>query len=422
MLAKRVLAGALAWVSTPVFSQHETPYSVIQATRSAIVQVRTNCGVGSGFFFSNEGDIYVMTNHHVVASAPRARCQPDKYRVETKQGNMDLPALVAFFDPVGDLAILKVFVQDSVQRKEITSLYFYTSTPRVSQKIVVWGAPYDEGIVPLDGTISNLSQVRVPVFETNVSAQPGNSGGPVIDIQTGQVVGVVTSRFQDSDDQAGVSAGRSLAVSVEYIRRVLTNLDWRSIRALALPPPDRVTPSDSAAASSDSPKKPFEPAQASAPTQRLQNSKVWIWFGFETALLRASALMPGIYGFAVAFCLLLAGRFRYTVLYGIGAYGLLTAGDAIFRSGAFMSAGQSLPYAVGPLFVVLGVLVVTHVVVRLILATSIFVTRGDAFDTRTERVVTGLLFRPWVSIALSLVLFAGAWVVIAWDIVWKAGN
>lgn len=382
----------------------------IAATQEALVKVETNCRSGDGFYFANEGEVYVMTNYNTVIDVVAKNCVVASLLVKADSMSGSLPAVLAFADPIGDFAILKLFDTTVRPNVRVVPLLLDSASPKLGQQFVAWGSSVSKTNRKYEtGAISQLVQLRVPVIEVPLSLEAAISGNPVINAKTGQVLGMMTAQFDHGDAQAAV-LNQSLAINVNYIRSIVTGIDWREVRALPI-----ITPEASV-------NPPTAVANLGRTSPWTRSSEAWIKTGFDTALLRASALLPGIYGCVVAVWLLLAGKPLYFVAYGAAGYGLILVGDLIFRSGSFMSAGLLFPYMIGPCFALVGVSVITHLLFRGILATIVYSTNGTAFQTRTERTATGMLFKPWVSIAFSIPLLFGAWVWVAYDMVWKAGN
>ena len=137
--------------------------------------------VGSGFFISPDG--FILTNNHVIADCGEIRV-PSESKV----------ARTVVADAPNDLAVIKLDVSN---KRSLT----FPSGEGIQQgeDVYVFGFPL-EGFLPASGNFtpgmvaalagpgnnSSLVQITAPV-------QPGNSGGPVVDIK-GHVVGVVVGK------------------------------------------------------------------------------------------------------------------------------------------------------------------------------------------------------------------------------------
>ena len=128
-----------------------------------------------------------MTNHHVIEGCT-------EIRVRTA-GGAELPAAVVASDPQRDLALL------SVRGDVGPPLRFRIGPPvRRGEPVVTYGFPLagllSSGPTLTTGDVSALSGLRDNQrhFQISAPVQPGNSGGPLLDL-AGNVVGVVTSKL-----------------------------------------------------------------------------------------------------------------------------------------------------------------------------------------------------------------------------------
>ena len=145
-------------------------------------------GSGSGFIFSEDG--YIITNHHVIEGA-------DKLTVTMHNGDTYDAALIGG-DVMTDVAVLKI---------EATGLKSVpigdSSKARVGEFVLAIGDPIsaDElsGSVTF-GIVSALSrEINIEGFEneylhTDAAVNPGNSGGPLINMR-GEVIGVTSAKY-----------------------------------------------------------------------------------------------------------------------------------------------------------------------------------------------------------------------------------
>ena len=140
---------------------------------------------GSGFVISETG--HVVTNHHVI----------DKCVGEIRgnlTGESTSPLRIVSTDEINDLALLQV----SGKFKEAAAI---RSTPVHSgDAVIAIGYPF-HGLLTSDftvttGIVNSLSGLLNDTRFLQISApiQPGNSGGPLLDI-SGHVVGVVAEKL-----------------------------------------------------------------------------------------------------------------------------------------------------------------------------------------------------------------------------------
>jgi serine protease Do len=144
--------------------------------------------IGSGFFIDRRG--YLLTNHHVIASEVDPSYEGFSRLYVRLAGNTTerIPARVVGWDPVFDLALVKV---------EVTPAFVFSGwgagEAKPGDRIYAIGSPgglestITSGIVSATGRrflqVGDAMQVDVPV-------NPGNSGGPLLD-EKGALAGIV---------------------------------------------------------------------------------------------------------------------------------------------------------------------------------------------------------------------------------------
>lgn len=135
-------------------------------------------GAGSGFIISKKG--HVATNYHVVDSCKTILID-------------DLEAVIIDSNKDDDIAILKVSNDYDI----VASLSYKSA--ELGEDVLVFGYPLsyifsDEYISLTKGSVSSLSGFKgnLSEFRFTASAQPGNSGGPIVG-KDGKVVGLVSA-------------------------------------------------------------------------------------------------------------------------------------------------------------------------------------------------------------------------------------
>ncbi|MEM0313117.1 MAG: trypsin-like peptidase domain-containing protein [Candidatus Bathyarchaeia archaeon] len=149
---------------------------------------------GSGFVYSFNGRMVIITNHHVVADAVNVT-------VTFLSGN-SYPATVLGWDKYVDLAVLSADAPSSEFKPlEVVN----SSTLSVGDIVVAVGNPYGlAGSMSL-GIVSALGRTLTTqygyaianVIQTTAPLNPGNSGGPLLNLK-GQVIGITTAIVADS--------------------------------------------------------------------------------------------------------------------------------------------------------------------------------------------------------------------------------
>lgn len=138
---------------------------------------------GTGFLIDGKG--YLVTNAHVVNNARAIVVQSDK--------GDQFKAKILLIDAISDLAILKI---DDEDFKPVASLPYSISksSADLGEQIFTLGYPREE-IVYGEGYMSAKTGFEGDTLacQIAVAANPGNSGGPVIN-KNGEVVGILSAR------------------------------------------------------------------------------------------------------------------------------------------------------------------------------------------------------------------------------------
>jgi serine protease Do len=174
-------------------------------------------GSGSGFVLSTNG--YIITNQHVVEGA-------DVLEVSLSNGETYVATLIGS-DIMTDVAVLKIDAED------LTPLPIGKSgSARVGEFVLVIGDPIsaDElsGSVTF-GIVSALArQINIDGFvneylQTDAAVNPGNSGGPLINMR-GEVIGVTSAKYTtagyDDYGQKISSEGIGFALPIDNVMEV----------------------------------------------------------------------------------------------------------------------------------------------------------------------------------------------------------
>ena len=151
-------------------------------------------GVGSGFIVSEDG--YILTNVHVVDGADTVTVKlPDR---------REFTAKVIGADKRTDVAVVKI------DAKNLPALKMGDpSKVKVGEWVAAIGSPFGfentvtSGIVSAKGR-SLPDDSYVPFIQTDVAVNPGNSGGPLFNLQ-GEVIGINSQIYSRTGGYMGVS-------------------------------------------------------------------------------------------------------------------------------------------------------------------------------------------------------------------------
>jgi serine protease Do len=166
-------------------------------------------GVGSGFIVTTDG--YIMTNAHVVRDATEV--------VVKMTDRREYPAKVVGIDDRTDVAVIKIDGKNLpiVRIGDPAAL-------RPGQWVVAIGSPFGMENSVTAGIVSATartlpSEQYVPFIQTDVAVNPGNSGGPLFNLN-GEVVGINSQIYS----QSGGYMGLSFAIPIDVANGVRTQL------------------------------------------------------------------------------------------------------------------------------------------------------------------------------------------------------
>ena len=151
-------------------------------------------GIGSGFIISPDG--YILTNAHVVDGVKEVHVKLTDRR--------EFTAKVVGTDPKTDVALIKIDAAN-LPTVRIGS----ARNVEVGQWVVAMGSPFGFENSLTAGVVSAKSRSLpgdgyVPFIQTDVAVNPGNSGGPLFDMN-GSVIGINSQIYSRSGGYMGVS-------------------------------------------------------------------------------------------------------------------------------------------------------------------------------------------------------------------------
>ncbi|MGH3516213.1 MAG: S1C family serine protease [Haloechinothrix sp.] len=155
-------------------------------------------GSGTGFLIE---DGLVATAAHVVADATT---------VAVTVGESVTTGRIIGFDPALDVALL-----ETSRRIDGYRFVFAETPPRVGDPVAAIGFPEGNPMSLTQGVISGLEQ---GLIQTDAALNPGNSGGPLLDLD-GDVLGVVVARHVYAEGIAWAVAGDEVEPQLDHWRR-----------------------------------------------------------------------------------------------------------------------------------------------------------------------------------------------------------
>ncbi len=171
-------------------------------------------GQGSGFIISQDG--YIMTNAHVVADAGQVTVRMTDRREYT--------AKVIGVDRRTDVAVIKI------DAKGLPVVRFGDPNRlKPGEWVVAIGSPFGfensvtAGIVSALGrSMPGEEQSPVPFIQTDVAVNPGNSGGPLFNLN-GEVIGINSQIYSQSGGYMGLSFAIPIDVADSVRQQLVSN-------------------------------------------------------------------------------------------------------------------------------------------------------------------------------------------------------
>jgi len=212
---------------------------VADAVEPSVVYIEANTfsanrgprnSTGSGWVYDQAG--HIVTNAHVVRDAARIEVQFQDYRVRD--------AKLVGIDRLTDVAVLKVDADPTL----LTPARRASGAPlHQGDMVFAFGSPFSLKFSMSQGIVSGLGRDArasggdryTNFIQTDAAVNPGNSGGPLVDVQ-GRVIGMNTaiiadaSRLESGEGQTyGVSGGIGFAIPLETLESVVDQLIDRGI-------------------------------------------------------------------------------------------------------------------------------------------------------------------------------------------------
>lgn len=166
---------------------------IIREAQKKVVMVELDDGtVGSGFLYNDKGDI--ITNAHVVSGASEV-----KVRTTDAKG---FDGKVIGISTETDVAVVRVEGLEDVEPLSISP----NTKLEIGDEILALGSPLGFQNTVTTGIISGTDRelsvdpyIYEDVYQISAPIAPGNSGGPLIDRQTGAVIGINSARIEQGN-------------------------------------------------------------------------------------------------------------------------------------------------------------------------------------------------------------------------------
>ncbi|MBI2170824.1 MAG: trypsin-like peptidase domain-containing protein [Chloroflexi bacterium] len=190
--------------------------------RKSVVRIESKGKAGSsqGTGWAIEESLLV-TDYHVVADAVQDPQTQLTVYVPTTDGEQPYSAKIVGWDRLRDVALL----QTDTKLMPLKTLGIYTSEVPVQALAIGWsggvqGFPSVKvGVITTMYVFPSLSNIRV--FQSDAAFDPGDSGGPVVDLQ-GRVLGVIQASVTQSGGKRVL--GEQLALEIRSFLEVYPDM------------------------------------------------------------------------------------------------------------------------------------------------------------------------------------------------------
>src|SRR6202521_3803811 len=173
-------------------------------------------GIGSGFIISPDG--YILTNTHVVSNSSKITVKLTDRR--------EFDAKIVGQDERTDVAVIKIVAKGDLPVVRLGD----SNKLRPGQWVLAIGSPFGFENSVTAGVVSATARGNVggegggssgyvPFIQTDVAVNPGNSGGPLFNLN-GEVVGINSQIYSRSGGYEGIS----FAIPIDVANNVAEQL------------------------------------------------------------------------------------------------------------------------------------------------------------------------------------------------------
>ncbi|HHJ39795.1 MAG: peptidase S1 [Methylothermaceae bacteria B42] len=237
------------WVSAVLSQENPLPDTIV-AIKPSIVAVgtyqrtRSPPAIFRGTGFAVADGTYVLTNAHVLPEAlDKAKFETLAVFFKSRKKDKLRGAKVVALDKRHDVALLKI------AGSPLKALKLGDSRQvREGQRFAFTGFPIGMilGLYPVthEGIVSSITPIAIPtlkaryldpkllrrlqepyrVFQLDATAYPGNSGSPLYDQRSGDVIGIINKVFikESKENLLSKPSGISYAIPIQYAKRLLS--------------------------------------------------------------------------------------------------------------------------------------------------------------------------------------------------------
>ncbi len=174
---------------------------------------------GSGVIMTEDG--YIITNNHVIEGSKEVKV--------TLNDRRSFSAKVIGTDPSTDLAVIRIKESELKGKKLATLQWGNSDVMQVGEWVLAVGNPFNltstvtAGIISAKGRNIDILEGNYSVesfIQTDAAVNPGNSGGALVDVRDGKLIGINTAIITKS----GRYEGYSFAVPANLVKKVMADL------------------------------------------------------------------------------------------------------------------------------------------------------------------------------------------------------
>lgn len=199
-----------------------------------IVRKQDNEGVGfvgTGFLCHGKG--YLLTCAHSINLTDNLAVIPpqplNEFNPLTLERVNIIDVTVAQYDPNNDVALLKIVNPLPVSVPQ--NIFGNESTSQVGSSVCYLGFPFGQSGLHTIKVSQSIVSSKVKSasgtkqYQLDAMVHEGNSGGPLVDLNSGQIIGIVSGRFSPTGNSGGIRIGNhalgtessiSYATSISY--------------------------------------------------------------------------------------------------------------------------------------------------------------------------------------------------------------
>ena len=192
--------------------------------------------LGTGFICHSKG--YVISCAHTMNLTDELGVVSpqdiNSFNPMTQERASFIPVTISQYDTQNDVALLKL--PDNTPVHAPPNIFGNAKTQEVGASIACLGYPFagfgQHTLKITSGIVSSkvITENGTRQFQIDAMIHDGNSGGPLIDLKTGKIIGVVSGRFSPAGNGGGMMVGNyqigsessiGLATTIQYAIELL---------------------------------------------------------------------------------------------------------------------------------------------------------------------------------------------------------